>query len=108
MEPSHCAQRKHRLQEAHMVAQGPAPSTSLLPSPIPIPGPSNTLVPIEEHTVPITEDMPTIIKKTLEGMNMDPSTVCHCSVVDGWWGICCADPSLYSWGLSPRSERRSD
>ena len=91
-----------------MVAQGPAPLTLPLPLPIPIPGPSNTLVLIEEHTIPITEDMPAIVKETLEGMNVDPSTVRHCSVVDGWWGIHCADPSSCSWGLSPRSKRRFD
>ena len=91
-----------------MVAQGPAPSTLPSPSPIPIPGPSNTLVLIEERTIPITEGMPAIVKETLEGMNMDPSSVCRCSVVDGWWGIHCADPSLCSRGLSPRSKRRSN
>ena len=91
-----------------MVAQGPAPSTSPSPSSIPVPGPSSTLIPIEERTVLITEDMPAIIKETLEGMNVDPSTVHRCSVVDGWWGIHCADPSLCSWESSPRSKRRSD
>ena len=91
-----------------MVAQGPAPSTLPSPSPISIPGPSNTLVLIVERTVPITEDMPAIVKETLEGMNVNPSTVCHCSVMDGWWGVHCADPSLCSWGSSPRSERRSN
>ena len=108
VEPSHHAQHKRRLQEARMVAQGPAPSTLPSPSPIPIPGPSNTLVLIEECTVPITEDMPAVVKETLEGMNVDPSTVRRCSVVDEWWGIHCADPSLCSQGLSPRFERRSD
>ena len=106
IEPSHRAQHKCYLQEAHMVAWGPAPSAS--PSPILIPGPSSTLISIEECTVPITEELPAAVKVHLEGTNVDPSTMHHCTVVDGWWGVHCANPSLCSQGLSPRSEKRSD
>ena len=106
MEPSHHAQCKCHLWGTHMVAQGPAPSTLPLPSPIPIPGPSNTLVPIEECVIPIVEDLPPSTKAHFEGANVNPSTVHHCTIVDRWFGIYCADPNLCSQGLSPRFSER--
>ena len=94
------------LHHQHVALHGPAPSVPPLPSPIPVPGPSNTLVPIEERTVPVIEDLPAVVKEHLEGINVDPSTVRRYTIVDGWWGIHCADPNLCSQGLSPRSEGR--
>ena len=96
MELLHRASCKHHLQEACIVAQGPAPSVLPLPSPIPIPGPSTTLVPIKECTISIVEDLPPTVKAHFEGANVDPSTMCCCTVVDGWFGIHCPDPSLCS------------
>ena len=91
-----------------MVAQGPAPTALPLPSPIPIPGLSATLVLIKDCTVPTVEDLPPAAKAHFEEVNMDPSTMCHCTIVDGWFGIYCANPHLCSLGLSPRFNERSN
>ena len=108
MKPSHCTQFMYYLQEARIVAWGPAPSTLLLPLPIPVSGLSTTLVPIKEHTIPIVEDLPPATKANFKGVNVDLSTIHHCTIVHGWFGIHCADPGLCSQGLSPRSDGRSD